>query len=41
MIKFLIFICVIASLIVASIEPIGGLLGLGFTLYLGFKNDNG
>jgi len=37
MIKFLVFICVIASLFVATLEPISGLLGLFFTLFIGLR----
>ena len=37
MIKLLVFICVISSLFVATIEPISGLLGLFFTLYIALK----
>lgn len=38
MIKFLILICVLASLFVATLEPISGLLGLFFTLFIGLKH---
>lgn len=40
MIKAILVLSVYSSLFVATIEPIGGLLGLVFTLYLGFKHDS-
>ena len=40
MIKSILVASVYLSLFVATIEPISGLLGLIFTLYLGFKNDS-
>jgi len=40
MIKALLVLSVYTSLFVTTIEPISGLLGLVFTLYLGFKNDS-
>lgn len=40
MTKTLLVLSVYTSLFVATLEPISGLLGLSFTLYLGFRNDS-
>ena len=40
MINALLVASVYLSLFMTTIEPISGLLGLIFTLYLGFRNDN-